>query len=249
MRRIVPLTLLAALAGVAPSLFAQDHRAEIQKRITTAFAKTRFTADHSDIVTAGSVLILHKDGLLMCSIEAKVSPTNTYKNGTISMGVGAKMAWGMAIGSANQQAANIPQRRFVADEKFWVTDYLLKDDGVYFVFYSDPYSDVRYYGQLKFPVQKGAFPPADDMMKTIAEVITVDISNQESAPPDAAAPPAQPAEEPAAPPKTIALGQTKDQVVAILGKPQKIVNLGPKEMYFYPDMKVIFINGKVTDVQ
>jgi hypothetical protein len=37
--------------------------------------------------------------------------------------------------------------------------------------------------------------------------------------------------------------------VAILGQPQKIVNLGPKVMYFYPDMKVIFVNGKVADVQ
>ena len=32
-------------------------------------------------------------------------------------------------------------------------------------------------------------------------------------------------------------------------QPQKIVNLGAKQMYFYPDMKVIFTNGKVSDVQ
>jgi hypothetical protein len=38
-------------------------------------------------------------------------------------------------------------------------------------------------------------------------------------------------------------------VVANLGQPKKIVNLGAKEMYYYPDMKVIFTNGKVTDVQ
>jgi hypothetical protein len=38
-------------------------------------------------------------------------------------------------------------------------------------------------------------------------------------------------------------------VIGILGQPQKIVNLGAKQMYFYPDMKVIFTNGKVTDVQ
>ena len=49
--------------------------------------------------------------------------------------------------------------------------------------------------------------------------------------------------------KTIALGQTKDEVVAILGPPQKMVNLGTKEIYFYPDMKVVFISGKVADVQ
>ncbi|MFZ3214834.1 MAG: hypothetical protein WA192_02135 [Candidatus Acidiferrales bacterium] len=88
-------------------------------------------------------------------------------------------------------------------------------------------------------------------MKTIAEVITVDHSAPEAAPADSSAPPAAPAPAaaPAAAPKTIALGQTIDQVVGILGQPQKIVNLGSKQMYFYPDMKVIFTNGKVSDVQ
>jgi hypothetical protein len=38
-------------------------------------------------------------------------------------------------------------------------------------------------------------------------------------------------------------------VVAILGQPSKVVKLGTKEIYYYPDMKVIFVSGKVTDVQ
>ena len=93
-------------------------------------------------------------------------------------------------------------------------------------------------------------PPADDVIKTIEEVITAESDAPEAAPADNAATPAQaPAAQAPAPPKTIALGQTTDQVVEILGQPQKIVNLGAKQMYFYPDMKVIFTNGKVTDVQ
>ena len=50
-------------------------------------------------------------------------------------------------------------------------------------------------------------------------------------------------------PQTIEKGQTTDQVQAALGKPDKIVNLGTKQIYIYKDMKVTFINGKVTDVQ
>jgi hypothetical protein len=252
MRRRIHFVLILALAAIAPSLYGQDQRAEIQKRLASQFTRTKLTADRSDVATAGSVVVLHKDVLLMCSMDAKAPPTNTYKNGTISMGFGANMAWTMALSTANQQPANIPQRKFVTGEKFWVADYLLKDDGVYFLFYSDPFNDVRYFGQLKFPVTKGAFPPADDMMKTIAEAFSVDAPAQEAAPAESPAPQSQPAPAPPAPaaaPKTIALGQTKDQVVAIFGQPQKIVNLGAKEMYFYPDMKVIFTNGKVTDVQ
>jgi hypothetical protein len=37
--------------------------------------------------------------------------------------------------------------------------------------------------------------------------------------------------------------------VAILGQPQKVVKLAAKEMLYYPDMKVILIDQKVTDVQ
>jgi len=47
----------------------------------------------------------------------------------------------------------------------------------------------------------------------------------------------------------VGLGQTPDQVRAALGQPARIANLGPKAIYYYDGMKVIFINGKVSDVQ
>ncbi|HZD48260.1 MAG TPA: hypothetical protein VE178_05880, partial [Silvibacterium sp.] len=62
-------------------------------------------------------------------------------------------------------------------------------------------------------------------------------------------PPPPPSDSPPPAPKKIALGQTKDQVVAIFGQPQKVASLGQKEIDYYPDMKVTFVNGKVTDVQ
>jgi hypothetical protein len=49
--------------------------------------------------------------------------------------------------------------------------------------------------------------------------------------------------------KTVALGQTPEEVEATLGKPEKIVDLGQKKIYVYKDMKVIFQDGKVADVQ
>lgn len=45
------------------------------------------------------------------------------------------------------------------------------------------------------------------------------------------------------------LGQTKAQVVASFGEPKKIATLGAKQFYYYQDLKVMFVNGKVTDVQ
>lgn len=50
-------------------------------------------------------------------------------------------------------------------------------------------------------------------------------------------------------PVMISLGQTIDQVVAVQGQPQKIVDLGRKQIYVYPDIKITFNDGLVADVQ
>src|SRR5262249_917858 len=54
--------------------------------------------------------------------------------------------------------------------------------------------------------------------------------------------------DPSGPP-TISLGQSIDDVTAILGKPKQVVNLGEKRIYVYPDIKIYFTGGKVSDVQ
>jgi hypothetical protein len=48
---------------------------------------------------------------------------------------------------------------------------------------------------------------------------------------------------------TISLGQTMDQVIAIMGQPKNIVDLGAKKIYVFQDIKVTFSNGKVADVE
>jgi hypothetical protein len=62
---------------------------------------------------------------------------------------------------------------------------------------------------------------------------------------------AQPAtqQQQQAEPQTIQLGQSTDQVLSVLNKPEKIVNLGAKQIFVYRDLKVTFVDGKVSDVQ
>jgi hypothetical protein len=138
-------------------------------------------------------------------------------------------------------------------------------------------ADVRYKAALKFLFPKNSIPPPDQVDKLVAEVFKVqpaddaksDAKQQapageqqgaaanaqpvqsaapqhstETGPPPIAPPPPPPAD-----PKTIALKQTTDEVVANFGQPDKIVKLGTKQIYVYKDMKVTFVNGKVTDVQ
>jgi hypothetical protein len=64
----------------------------------------------------------------------------------------------------------------------------------------------------------------------------------------AAQAPAAESPTPSAPP-TISLGQPIDAVVAAMGTPTRIVDLGTKKIYVYPDLKITFQDGKVSDVQ
>jgi len=59
---------------------------------------------------------------------------------------------------------------------------------------------------------------------------------------------AAPAAAPAAP-ASVSLGQTQAEVEAEMGQPASKALLGPKVIYNYNGMKVIFKNGKVSDVQ
>lgn len=131
----------------------------------------------------------------------------------------------------------------------------------------------RYSGTLAFKLPKGALATlsVDDAAKMIEAVLSENAADQvrardtgtvaRSCEPHCAvstttgtvvggAVVAQPAGAPAqAPAPTIALGQTIDQVTATMGAPQQIIDLGAKKIYKYPDMKVIFMNGQVSDVQ
>jgi len=276
-------TLVSSLLLIAPAMGQTAATpSSIENSLTSQYSLTKTTADRSDIVTAGAVLVLKKDGLLMSSTTTSAPATNSYKDGRLTQGVW-KMAKMPGFGSLMSHTGQTAQTRtFVAGEKFWVTKITVHEDGIVFDLFSDPISDVRYYSTLKFPFPKGSYPSTDAAAKTVGEVLQVqpaDNSDQgqqqtagaapapasapaataaAAAPPapaaaaaamPAIAPPPPPTDTPPPAPKTIALKQTKQQVVAAFGQPTKVVNLGAKEIDYYPDMKVTFVNGKVTDVQ
>ena len=83
MRRTICLTFATVIAVLSPWAHAQDPKAEIQRKLDALFVLTKATDDKTDIVKPGSVLDLHKDGLVMYSVATKVAPTSTYKDGKI----------------------------------------------------------------------------------------------------------------------------------------------------------------------
>jgi hypothetical protein len=297
-------SLVAILAVAVVAANAQD-TAALQKKLVSEYALTQPTADNTDIVTAGSVLVLQKSDLTLGPTSSSSLYQNVYRDGKIQASAFAKSksffnkvgkvpglsaipgvgtaASGVATADSNSGAS---PRTYVTGEKLWVTKIEFKNENkeqsVVFELFTDAVNDVRYKGALKFPLPKGA--TEDQVDKLVAEVFKVQPAEDSkdskqadggkpgqapaaaaaapAAPPPVAEPaaPAQaalpdipppppPADQPAAPPATVSLGQTPDQVIAALGQPQKIVKLAKKETYYYKDLKVIFTAGKVSDVQ
>ena len=89
----------------------------------------------------------------------------------------------------------------------------------------------RYIAELNFKLPGVNDMSAADIKKAIDPII------------------ADPATASAVESKTIKLGMGQDEVKQSLGNPDKIVDLGAKQVYVYKDMKVVFQDGKVADVQ
>jgi hypothetical protein len=277
-RIVIPKTIGSIVVAMGFLAYGQDgaSRTAIEQSLISKYPLTKPTADNTDIVTAGSILTLQKDNLVMVGVSSSNFYQNTYKNGMITQNVLGKFLVGHVPG------VQIPAgtRKFVAGEKMWLTKVEVRDDAVVFDLFTDAIGDIRYKAALKFSFSKGSIASVDQVERVIGQVFAFQapdkanaqtpqppqvpagggsgVQGQAPAPAPAAPepqviiapPPPPPADAPVAPPKSITIGQTKDQVVASFGQPERIVKLaGGKEIYSYKDLKVIFIGGKVADVQ
>ena len=182
--------------GEAPPPGSGDQPRLIQDKLLSLINLTKTTADRSDIVTPGDVMVLQKDGLMMCSTASSYAYSKAYDNGVLTANqknrardaalTGTKNAvlghFGLGGGGSPADAANnaannaCASRKFVAGEKFWIIGIVAQRDGILITTYSDPYPDssgneVHYYGEVKIMFPKGSVPQVDDFVKTVSEVI------------------------------------------------------------------------------
>jgi len=267
MRQINVYLVISALATTTALPLLADDLASIKKALDAKYAVTTTTADRTDIVKAGSVLVLKKSNLLTMDVTKSAVVGNSYKNGRITQ----SKIWAMAKAGGKFEGG----RTFVSGEKVWLTGIEVKDKEVVFDIYTDAFSDVRYRAKLNFPFEKDETPTLNAVMAAVGEVFDVEQSDsgngggqqqqqqQQAAPAprsaptpvaapaplEAPPPPIAPPPPPPSDPKEIKLGQTPAQVTAAVGQPDKIITLGAKKIYVYKDMKIIFVGGKVSDVQ
>jgi len=250
---------------VALPVYAQN---ALEGAVIAKYPLTRAKPDKSDIETPGAVILLKKNNLTMYSTDASRHSQVIYKDSKLNPS--GMMKFMGAASALNTNSSGVNERNFMAGDKIWIIAVEQAKDGLVVYTLSDPYPsgdvNVRYMGSVKFPFPKNTTPPPDQLLEQVSEVFSVDDAGTSAAklaatassptPPAAAiapiAPPPPPPDEPvaaAAPPPTISVGEKKADVITDFGQPLKDIKLATKEIFTYKDMKVTFVNGKVSDVQ
>ena len=113
-----------AVVGIVP-WFMAGAQGSLQSQLETKYKITKPTDDKSDIVTAGAVLVLQKDKILMYPTSTQIPPVNTYSGGRLSegaYGVHQKMqSFGSMIGhpaAADCTGAAICYRRKILGDRY-----------------------------------------------------------------------------------------------------------------------------------
>ena len=271
MRQTIEVSIQVAMlliAAIVPARSAAQGAPTVSlaDQLTAQYTMVKMGADSSGpaVVEPGTILVIQKGGILGVPFSDMSLVPTKYQDGKIQTpnnvmmkGIGHAFS---RLGTSKQQTTRLfqigekvyPAKIDVTQAADKVTLNIVACDSC-----NNTNPPTFYKAEVVFQFAKGSLanmsPP--QVMDTIAQVLTIDDSgggdqqgggngqqgNQAQGGPPQNQPPAQP--------QTIQLGQTTDEVVAALGQPDKIVNLGSKQIYVYKDLKVTFLKGKVSDVQ
>ena len=253
--KFVFIALVSVVSLVLPYICLAQ-ASSLEAELKRQYKLTRFAVDSTGLVVSdqGVVLTIRKPGIRAFPPATFIVPTTKYQGGRVDTPQNNPMFG--------------PNRLLPVDTRVYVMKISVdakKDKVTMIVVECDSCNGVQqpsfYKGQVAFQFPQGYLQGADagQVADLISELLGPDNPDQggqgeqeQNAQGDGqqgqgAQPQYQPQNGPRQP-QTIEKGQTEDQVLAILGQPDKIVNLGAKKLYIYKDMKITFIAGKVSNV-
>jgi hypothetical protein len=265
-------------AGMFPWMLAEAQNGgadSLESQLAAKYKLVKLGTDSTGlaVLETGTVLVIKKGGIISVPSGNAVILPSTVKDGqvhaasnTAAQGVSKFLKW---KGVSDPTGGASTDTKFLTiGEKVYVSkiDVNRKDSKVALtIIECDTCNSVQdpsqRRAQVVFQFPKDYLSGADggqisDLVNQTLEIDTGDGGQQDQQGQDAQGQNAQAQQQdpqqPAAPPQpppTIQLGQTPDEVTGALGQPEKIVNLGAKQIYYYKDMKVTFLKGKVSDVQ
>ena len=224
---------VAAAAFTVPALASPESKAMYQALAAdyplTQVGQVMFDTDYTRITKPGAILAVRLPGIYADVANTKDAIVNTnYADGQLTQATGFAAAFG---------STTTHSRTLNPNEKVYVTQIFVKKNAVQLELLTVDVATLgdgmstRYRAELNVKLPGLDTMTPDDVKKTIDAVV------------------ADPAVASAVVSKTVKLGMTPNEVKQSLGNPDKIVELGPKQVFIYKDMKVILMDGKVSDVQ
>ena len=276
---IIPAIGVVVCAAILPLSLASGQAVSLQEQLAAQYKIVKMGSDTSgySVVEEGTLLAVQKGGLLGVPYSDKTALTNKYEGGTVHGPSGLMVSGKKALlGHFSQtQSQGQTTKLFAKGDKVYPSkiDVSVEKDTVTMGIVAcdtcnktDPPTYNKAAVVFVFPKGSLAKASAGDVEDTIGQLLSIsedaqqqgqggDKSQQGQAGQGQAGQDQQGGQQQAqqpeaqAEPQTIEKGQTTDQVQGSLGKPDKIVNLGSKQIWVYKDLKVTFVNGKVSDVQ
>jgi hypothetical protein len=263
---IFPLSFPLSLAAQAPTL---------QEQLAAQYKLVKMGSDTSgySVVEKGTLLAIQKGGILGVPYSDQSVLSTKYEGGVVHS-PNSLLSKGIGFGMGKLGKTQTTHLFATGDKVYPMKiDVNLAKDSVTLGIVAcdtcnktDPPTYNKANVVFQFPHGSLAAASAGQIEDTIGQLLSISSDDaqqgdnaqqggdqQQQGGDQAAQQPAaqQPAAQEQAPaePVNIEKGMTTDQVEAAMGKPEKKVNLGTKTIYYYKDMKVIFLGGKVSDVQ
>jgi hypothetical protein len=259
------------LVGIAPRSAVAQATISLEDQLKAQYTMVKMGADTGGaaVVEQGTILVVKKGGILGVPYSDQSILSTKYEGGTVhspNAAVSKAIGFGMGKFGKTQTTQFFQTNTKVYPARIAVN--LPKDQVIIGIVDCDSCNNVSpttfFKADVVFQFPKGTLANTNpsQVEDTIAALLALDDSggdqgnngqqggndqqgnNQGGGGGGQAqqqAPPPEPAQ--------IEKGQTPDQVKAAIGVPDKIINLGAKQIYVYKDIKVTFINGKVSDVQ
>ena len=217
------------IAGTAAAE-AKDPAANtaLQSSLRSAYPWTNADGRTGEIIEPGIILVVRKEGITTNPADAPFHAQNNYKDGLVKRSA-------LNLFAQDQNTAG----RLVTGDRVFVTKTEVKETSVVLNLLSvETIHGIRVKASVAFQFPKGVLANASfDQVAPLIDELLVD---------DRPPPPAQqPTQQPAA----IEIGAAIDQVISAMGEPPIVADINRKLIFFYPEIKVIFLDGKVIDVK
>jgi len=274
--RLGVLTAALLVSTAVTPLPAMAQAPTLQEQLAAQYKLVKMGSDTSgySVVEEGTLLAIQKGGIMGVPYSDKSVLTSKYENGNVHGPSGLMMASRKSLlGHFSQtQSEGQSTHLFKKGDKVYPTKIDVKVDKDIVMLgivacdtcnNTDPPTYNKANVEFQFPKGSLAKASAGDVEDTIGQLLAISDDAQQGGGDQqqqqqggqnqggqqGGQQQGGDQQQGQSEPQTIQMGMTIDQVQNALGQPNKVVNLGPKQIYVYKDLKVTFFGGKVVDVQ